>query len=111
MSSLLARLYGPAVCCKPDVGDGGDWSCASVSGPSLERSCSWPLWISARIRSHSRIGPERPLVPPDHGCDGETVSPSPQSNSQTSVVRLSAKGRSKLLISRCLRHEARFEVA
>jgi hypothetical protein len=28
---------------------------------------------------------ERPLVPPDHGYDGETVSPSPQSNSQTSA--------------------------
>src|SRR5262249_9149109 len=35
---------------------------------------SWPLWISARIRSHSRIGPRRPVGSPDHGCDGETVS-------------------------------------
>src|SRR6478736_4022772 len=26
-------------------------------------------------------GGPRPLVPPDHGCDGETVSPSPQSHS------------------------------
>src|SRR5205814_1111789 len=51
----------------------------------MERLCSWPSWISARTRSHSRKGPERPLVPPDHGCDGETVSPSPQSNSQTSA--------------------------
>src|ERR1700730_16902211 len=51
----------------------------------MERFCSWPSWISARTRSHSRRGPERPLVPPDHGCDGETVSPSPQSNSQTSA--------------------------
>src|SRR5262245_63573600 len=42
----------------------------------MERLCSWPPWISARIRSHSRKGPERPVVPPDHGCDGETVSPS-----------------------------------
>src|SRR6266545_3706084 len=49
----------------------------------MERFCSWPSWISARTRSHSEKGPERPLVPPDHGCDGETVSPSPQSNSQT----------------------------
>src|SRR6476661_10865613 len=30
-------------------------------------------------------GPERPLGSPDHGYDGETVSPSPQSNSQTSA--------------------------
>jgi ABC-type uncharacterized transport system substrate-binding protein len=37
------------------------------------------------IRSHSAKGPERPLVPPDHGCDGETVSPFLQSNSQTSA--------------------------
>src|SRR4029077_549135 len=49
----------------------------------MERLCSWPSWISARTRSHSRKGPERPLRSPDHGYDGETVSPSPQSNSQT----------------------------
>jgi Protein of unknown function (DUF1460) len=30
---MRTYLYGPAVCCKPDVTDGGDWSCASVSGP------------------------------------------------------------------------------
>src|SRR5215510_11190886 len=54
--------------------------------PALERKvCSWPLWISARVRSYSRKGPERPVVPPDQGRDGETVSPSPQSNSQTSA--------------------------
>ena len=64
---------------------GEDWSCASVSGPCMERLCSWPSWISARTRSHSRKGPERPLGSPDHGCDGETVSPFPQSNSQTSA--------------------------
>jgi hypothetical protein len=29
----MTQLYGPAVCCKSDVSDGGDWSCASVSGP------------------------------------------------------------------------------
>src|SRR5499433_1354971 len=51
----------------------------------MERLCSWPSWISARIRSHSRKGPERPVVPPDHGCDGETVSPSLHSSSQTSA--------------------------
>ena len=44
------------------------------------------------IRAHPisfSEGPERPVGSPDHGCDGETVSPSPQSDSQTSVVRLS----------------------
>jgi hypothetical protein len=53
--------------------------------PRVERSRSWPSWISARIRSHSRLGPERPDVPPDRGCAGETVAPSPHSNSQTSA--------------------------
>jgi|SRR5450631_1612387 len=80
----LTHLYGPAVRCKPKV-NGGGWSCASVSGPCMERLCSWPSWISARTRSHSRKGPERPLGSPDHGYDGETVSPSPQFNSQTSA--------------------------
>src|ERR1700687_5335325 len=51
----------------------------------MERLCSWPSWISARTGSHSEKGPERPLGSPDHGCDGETVSPSPQFNSQTSA--------------------------
>jgi len=37
---------------------GGRGSCASVSGPWTERLCSWPSWISARARSHSRLGPE-----------------------------------------------------
>src|SRR5258708_2410571 len=67
------------------VKKGGGWSCASVSGPCMERLCSWPSWISARTRSHSEKGPERPLGSPDHGCDGETVSPFPPSNSQTSA--------------------------
>src|ERR1700687_2103865 len=58
------------------------------------RFCIRPLngavWLLATmdIRAHpisSAKGPERPLVPPDHGCDGETVSPFPQSNSQTSA--------------------------
>ena len=31
--SQMTHLYGPAVCCKPDVSNGEDWSCASVSGP------------------------------------------------------------------------------
>src|SRR5262245_3572215 len=39
-------------------------------------NCSWPSWISARIRSHSRIGLRRPVGSPDHGCNGETVLPS-----------------------------------
>jgi len=46
---------------------------------------SWPSWISARVRSHSRIGPRRPVGSPDHERDGETVLPFFKSNSQTSA--------------------------
>ena len=35
-----------------------NWSCASVSGLLMEPLSSWPSWISARARSHSRLGPE-----------------------------------------------------
>jgi hypothetical protein len=34
---LLAQLYGPAVRCKLNLQSGGDWSCASVSGPYAEQ--------------------------------------------------------------------------
>src|SRR5271167_3654123 len=37
------------------------WSCASVSGLLMEPVSSWPSWISARARSHSRLGPEGPM--------------------------------------------------
>ena len=33
----MARLYGPAVRCKLNLQNGGDWSCASVSGPCVEQ--------------------------------------------------------------------------
>src|SRR5271156_4985701 len=54
----MAHLYGPAARCKPKVMIWRGWSCASVSGPLMERLSSWPSWISARVRSHSRLGPE-----------------------------------------------------
>ena len=48
--------------------------------------CSGPAWVSARIRSHYRIGLEGPFGSPVFGCAGETVPPSSlQSISQTSV--------------------------
>src|ERR1700745_3663107 len=53
--------------------------------PLREADRSWPLWISARVRSHSRIGPRRPVGSPDHERDGETVLPFFKSNSQTSA--------------------------
>jgi hypothetical protein len=54
----MAHLYGPAARCKPKVMIWRSWSCASVSGLLMERLSSWPSWISARVRSHSRLGPE-----------------------------------------------------
>jgi hypothetical protein len=80
----LTQLYGPAVRCKPNV---NKWRglVLRICIRCMERLCSWPSWISARTRSHSEKGPERPLGSPDHGYDGETVSPFPQSNSQTSA--------------------------
>ena len=53
-----AHLYGPAARCKPKVMIWRSWSCASVSGLLMERLSSWPSWISAHVRSHSRLGPE-----------------------------------------------------
>jgi hypothetical protein len=47
-------------------------------------SCSWPPWISARSISFASR-PRRPYGPPDHEHAGETFSPSPHSDSQTSA--------------------------
>src|SRR6201988_5090143 len=46
---------------------------------------SWPSWISARVQSHSEIGPRRPVGSQDHERDGEAVLPFFKSNSQTSA--------------------------
>jgi hypothetical protein len=54
----VAHLYGPAARCKPKMVIWRSWSCASVSGLLTEPLNSWPSWISARVRSHSRLGPE-----------------------------------------------------
>src|SRR4029453_10146675 len=54
-----------------------------AGSPRLRSSLEGGLEIA--VRSHSRKGPKRPVVPPDHGRDGETVSPSPHSSSQTSA--------------------------
>jgi hypothetical protein len=49
-------MYGPTVRCKGFFVDlVGHRSCINVSGLSLER-CSGPSRISARVRSHQRIG-------------------------------------------------------
>ena len=54
----MAHLYGPAARCKPKMVIWRSWSCASVSGLLTEPLNSWPSWISARVRSHSQLGPE-----------------------------------------------------
>jgi hypothetical protein len=47
------------VCCKPDVSEGGIGLAHLY--PAVKRAfvCSWPLWISAHIRSHSLQDPGR----------------------------------------------------
>src|SRR5271166_3378680 len=91
MSSSSAGVDAVGACMDRPCGaswmwrSGDNWSRASVFGLLKGVFAPWPSWISARIRSHSRQGPERPQVHQDHGYDGETVSPSPQSTSQTSA--------------------------
>src|SRR6516162_7793504 len=55
---LLAHLYGPAARCKPKVTIWRSWVLRFCIRPLTERLSSWPSWISARARSHSRLGPE-----------------------------------------------------
>ena len=53
----MTQLYGPAVCCKPNVTDGDDWSCASVSGPV---NGAFMLLAIMDIRAHPISFSERP---------------------------------------------------
>src|SRR6516162_1190900 len=55
---LVALLYGPAARCKPKVMIWRSWVLRFCIRPLTERLSSWPSWISARARSHSRLGPE-----------------------------------------------------
>jgi len=50
--SKMTRMYGPAVRCKSVRRDSGERSCINVSGLYWSVLCSWPSWISARVRSH-----------------------------------------------------------
>jgi hypothetical protein len=103
MSALTPLLGAKRTCGKRTENDANDpivWTGRALQAESLEwqrlvlRFCirplhgadrSWPSWISARVRSHSRIGPRRPVGSPDHGRDGETVLHLLKSNSQTSA--------------------------
>jgi len=78
----VTKLYGPAVRCKLNLQNSGLVLRFCIR-PLRGADRSWPLWISARVRSHSEIGPRRPVGSPDHERDGETVLPFLKSNSQT----------------------------
>ena len=64
---------------------------------------SWPSWISARVRSHSAIGPRRPDGSPDHERDGETVLHS--SNSTRRPRRVSPTPRGALGLTEAMPSE------
>ena len=51
---LSTPLYGPAVCCKGKASQRGTLGLAPMYQTYLWSvlQCSWPSWISARIRSH-----------------------------------------------------------
>src|ERR1700745_461377 len=76
MSPEVARLYGPAVRCKLNLQSGGDWACASLSGPYAEQIA--PGHHGYPRASDLTLGqsPRGPVGPPDHERDGETVPPS-----------------------------------
>jgi len=94
------RPWGPLERLRSAANDPLVWTGRALQAESAERQrlvlrfcirplrgadSSWPSWISARVRSHSRIGPRRPVGSPDHERDGETVLHLLKSNSQTSV--------------------------
>src|SRR6516164_959918 len=58
MGPEMAHLYGPAARCKLKVMIWRSWVLRFCIRPLTERLSSWPSWISARARSHSRLGPE-----------------------------------------------------
>jgi hypothetical protein len=55
--------------------------------PALEWNvlCSWPSWISARARPHSRLGPEGHMGHLITNALARPFSPSPHFDSQTSA--------------------------
>ena len=82
----IAEIDGPPSGAENDARDPFVWTGRALQAESSEwlvlRICirplrgadhSWPSWISARVRSHSEIGPRRPVGSPDHERDGETV--------------------------------------
>src|SRR5580704_15060949 len=81
----VAYLYGPAARCKPKM---------MIWGKLVLRFCIRPIAgavellaiMDIRARSISFASrPRRPDGPPDHEHAGETFSPSPLSDSQTSA--------------------------
>jgi hypothetical protein len=56
-ANRLALLYGPAARCKSKMMI-GEVVLRFCIRPMMEPLSSWPSWISAHVRSHSRLGPE-----------------------------------------------------
>ena len=54
----MALLYGPAARCKPKMMIWRRLVLRFCIRPIDGALSSWPSWISARVRSHSRLGPE-----------------------------------------------------
>jgi len=54
----MAHMYGPAARCKPKMMIGEVLVLRFCIRPIDGAFGSWPSWISARARSHSRLGPE-----------------------------------------------------
>src|SRR6516165_3907210 len=54
----VAHLYGPAARCKPKVMIWRSWVLRFCIRPLNGTFVFWPSWISARARSHSRLGLE-----------------------------------------------------
>jgi hypothetical protein len=82
---LLAHLYGPAARCKPKMVIWGRLVLRFCIRP-VDRAFKLLAIMDIRARSISFASrPRRPYGPPDHERAGETFSPSPLSDSQTSA--------------------------
>src|SRR5271165_461243 len=82
--AALARLYGPAARCKPKSDDLEKLVLRFCIRP-IDGAFELLAIMDIRARSISfATRPRRPDGPPDHERAGETFSPSPLSDSQTS---------------------------
>jgi hypothetical protein len=84
-ASILTYLYGPAARCKPKMMIWGRLVLRICIRP-IDGAFELPANMDIRARSISFTSrPRRPYGSPDHERAGETFSPSPLSDSQTSA--------------------------